>query len=311
MPLIEEYALTPDVFDVSSYSSAEVCLLHLEKIKEVLLLEGVVRNLRNGLWASQFCHSSRNWHLRGMEILKKLVQQNRLRVSPPVLPVCPEDDTQWCAEAVQSHYRLNLHGIITTSSVGNVFKSEDVVSTIDKLGAAPWWSQRGPSARLRKSLRDYRAHTELILQHANSIMFIDPYLDPSLNRYRDFTELLALAAGRTPRPLFEIHRVCYESSGRSRVIINKCEWERRFQQHLEPALKRYSLSAEVFIWDDFHDRYVISDLIGISVPYGFDTCKCNVMTTWTRLSRDDRDDVQREFDPASHAHNPRGNFVIN
>jgi hypothetical protein len=72
-----------------------------------------------------------------------------------------------------------------------------------------------------------------------------------------------------------------------------------------------ALSVEVFIWDNFHDRYLITDLIGISAPNGFDTTtNPRDMTTWTRLSRRDRDDVQREHDPACNRHTLRHQFRI-
>jgi hypothetical protein len=57
--------------------------------------------------------------------------------------------------------------------------------------------------------------------------------------------------------------------------------------------------AGLSVWDEVHDRYLITDLVGISLPYGFGTTKApNAQTTWTRLGRDDRDSVQREFDPS-------------
>lgn len=68
---------------------------------------------------------------------------------------------------------------------------------------------------------------------------------------------------------------------------------------------------EVFVWDHFHDRYLISNLIGVSLPNGFDaTSNVNEKTTWTRLGRDERDDVQREFDPAVGRHRLHGRFSI-
>ena len=71
------------------------------------------------------------------------------------------------------------------------------------------------------------------------------------------------------------------------------------QPSLQAVAKSAGVSVEVFLWDDFHDRYLITDLIGISLPHGFGTTKApNTQTTWTRLGRNDRDSVQREFDPA-------------
>ena len=40
MPLLADYAITPDVFDVTSYSNEEVCRLYLQKIGSVLRTQG-------------------------------------------------------------------------------------------------------------------------------------------------------------------------------------------------------------------------------------------------------------------------------
>ena len=53
MALLSEYALTTDVFDVTSYSNDEVCGLHLQAVKDGLLHERLVRNLQSGDWGGQ------------------------------------------------------------------------------------------------------------------------------------------------------------------------------------------------------------------------------------------------------------------
>jgi hypothetical protein len=71
------------------------------------------------------------------------------------------------------------------------------------------------------------------------------------------------------------------------------------------------IQVEIFIWDDHHDRYLITDLIGIGMENGFDTTTDpNAITTWMRLSRATRDDIQREFDPACVRHALRHRFSV-
>ena len=53
MPLLADYAITPDVFDVTSYSSEEVCGLYLGVIREAMLDDGLVRDLRDGSGADR------------------------------------------------------------------------------------------------------------------------------------------------------------------------------------------------------------------------------------------------------------------
>ena len=320
MALLADYAVTPDVFDITSYTSEEVCGLCLEMIREAILTEGLVRDLWSGEWRKSFEDPARAWHRRSKELIKKLASQSRLIPFPAGLrnpPVCDQD---WCAEALKSHeVQAIAGGIIVTETVKDAFAREPLVARIDRLGAAPWWrAARSPSVRLSRRLADYTKHLEPVLRCSNSLLFIDPHLDPHLDpmqeRYDDIGELIAVAGQRYPSPRIEIHRVCYEGSGPGRRFPMRDEgdyFERRFRDGLSGRLRAAGLQAEVFVWDGFHDRYLISNLVGISLPNGFDTDRNpNSVTRWTRLGRTDSDDVLREFEPNNGRHTLRASFTI-
>ena len=312
MPLLAEYAITPDVFDVASYTSEEVCGLCLDMIREPMLTEGLVRDLREGEWRGLCANDGRAWHRRGRELIRKLTTQGRLVPFPPVLPEPPPDDQGWGAEALATHNdRALTGGIIVTETIKNAWAKEPLVARIDRLGSARWWAARSPSVALTRTFADYEKHLDPVLRCSNSLLFIDPHLDPMKHQYREIGRLLALAGGRTPAPRIEIHRVCYEGSGRARQIMDHSYFEPRFRRELAGPLRAAGLQADVFVWDDFHDRHLISNLIGILLPNGFDTDpNPNATTHWTRLGRENRDGVQREFDVASQRHVLRGRFTI-
>lgn len=298
MALLAEYAITPDVFDVSSYSSEEVCSARLELLREVFLNEGLLRDLRGGEWSLLFAGSGRAWHARATQMVRKLGSQRRLIKRASGLPQLPVTDAEWCEEALASHAQINLTGIIASDTVASAHEEQTVVAAVSRLPSASWWARRSSSVHLNRNLVEYGAALDLVLQHANSIMLIDPHFDPSQSRYQDAVTLLAVAGSRSPRPLVEIHRVAWLGDGRdkrSRVA----DVEALLRGPLKAAAAGSGLTFEVFLWDDFHDRYLISDLVGISAPNGFDTTTASGFTTWTRLGRPDRDHVQREFDPAS------------
>ncbi len=309
MPILAEYGLVPDVFDSSCYTSTDLCDVHLQNLKEALLTDGLVRNLHDGEWKRVFETKGRTWHNRGKELLRKLATQNRLRLYPACGATCPTDDVGWCNEAIASHGGANLQGIVTTDSTYGPFRGNVLVAPITRLSSAAWWRSRSPSVRLRRNLVEYKAHLGLILACANSMMLVDAHLDPSQTRYSESIDLICEMRGRVPRPLVEIHRVCYVGSGPHRQIIPNVEWRRRFSQ-ASARLQAAGLQVDVFIWDDLHDRHIISDLVGIQLGNGLDTTTSTAKTTWDRLGRDDRDDVQREFDPASGEHNLRDRFSI-
>jgi hypothetical protein len=58
------------------------------------------------------------------------------------------------------------------------------------------------------------------------------------------------------------------------------------------------------------ETYLISELVGIGMQNGFDTTAAATKTTWHRLGREDRDDIQREFHPAGRIHHLRQRFTI-
>ena len=86
MPLLADYAITPDVFDISSYPTAGECEARIETIREAMLTEGLVRDLRDGEWGTLFGTDSRPWHPRGTKLIKELATQGRLVRHEPELP---------------------------------------------------------------------------------------------------------------------------------------------------------------------------------------------------------------------------------
>lgn len=315
MTLLAEYAITPDVFDVASYAHPDACDAELRNLKDVLLTEGLVRDLRVGEWRRLLMNDERPWHRRGRELLKHLARQNRLVPYEPTLEGVPADDSEWCEEALGTHRIVPFTGgIVATAPVKAAFPAEEIVARIDRLTNAPWWAVRSPSVTLHRGMEDYKAQLAPVLRRANSLMFIDPHLDPARLGYRDFPQLLEAAGKRIPAPAIEIHRVCYEGSRQDRSTPSNNQsdhFERRFRDALEVPVRGAGLRVKVFIWDDFHDRYLISDLIGILLSNGFDTtANPTSVTCWSRLGRQDWEDKQREFDQASGRHKLWQQFVI-
>lgn len=313
--MLDECALIPDIFDSTSYSSQELCDVHLSNLKEYLLQEALIRDLRNGEWKTYVSNKS-GWHPRAKEIIEKLALQKRLRPSKPATKDLPINPVEWCQEALASHKAEPLDGIVASKKIAEEFRSKDknIVASIEKLFSAPWWQSRreqGCSRRLQRNTDEYLKHLRLVLSHANSFMFIDPHLDPTRNGYEEFIQVLQAIQRPEVVPLIEIHRVCYIGSGPKREVLPEKDWEQKFRDKLEALLKKAKLTVEVFVWDDFHDRYLITDIVGIGMQNGFDVSdRSKTLTTWFRLGRRDRDDIQREFDPAAKRHVLRHRFRV-
>lgn len=312
MPLMTEYAITPAVFDAMHYSSDEIIDSNFGLLKEALFNEGIVRNLYGGEWLNIFKDPSREWHQRGKELLKKLIKQNRLRYhSPSHLPF-PNNDHDWCAEALLSNEKCPLGGLITTrETAAHYSRTHSLITPIGKLSSAQWWNSRGNSTRLLRKTASYLEHLRLALECSNSLMFIDRNLDPTRWSYREFIKIIEVLKTREVPPLVEIHRTLSASERGGRVTHSIDEWKRRFSDSFSELVRQFDIKIEIFIWDNMHDRYLVSDIFGISAPNGFDVSKnLEEITTWTCVSRNDRDDITREYDPACRRHLLHGRFVI-
>jgi hypothetical protein len=307
--MIAEYAIVPDVFDPTGYSSAEVCDLHLSRLRDCLMSRGVVRDLHGGNWSGQIEAQRDRWHMRAKELLKKLKQQGRLCVAPACQETVPVDSVTWCREAIASHARSALSGIVADEPTAKSFESQDIVSSVGRLGQAKWWLGASNSIELQRTHDDYASALITLLRHSNSLMFVDPHLDPSAKQYGSFGSLLRSCGTNSAKPLIELHRVCYTGSGPHRRILSEQDCRNMFTRSFGSLSAELGLQIKVFVWDDFHDRFLISNLVGVSLPNGFDVDTGPPSTTrWTRIDREHRDTVQREFDTASKIHELRFSF---
>ncbi len=310
--MLLDLALLPEVFENATYSAEGVCGHCLNVLKPVLLAEAVVRDLRGGNWRHFIGERPERWHPATKEIIEALRVGGRLCVFPKAekLAVEPVENSEWCYEALATHQVSKLDAILCGNSTADEFSDEPLVQPLEKIHDSAWYWGRSCSVRLRRQSKDYLKHLRVTLRWCSSAMFIDPHLDPSRQSYDEFHELLETARTRDVPPVFELHRCSYEGTGPNRQMLSYGAVDDMFGG-LSVSLRKAHLKATVFVWDSMHDRYLITNLIGISLPNGFDVSSdVNELTTWTRLSPKDREDIQREFDSARRRHQLRYQFDI-
>ncbi len=307
--MIHEYAILPGVFDPTNYTSPDACDFSLRWLKNGLLRSGLVRNLHDGSWESAVKENPNSLHMRAKELLKKLIQQGRLEIAPKEREAQPLADLEWLDEALLAHARTSLSAVLAVKAIKslNPYKDNPLIEAVESLDSSPKWCGNCGTETITRDAATYLGHLTALVRTSRSIMLIDPHLDPSENRYQVVRELLRKCDGRTVKPLIEIHRVCYKGTGASRQFP---DWESIFRAELG-SVAAYTDSLKVFIWDDFHDRALISNLVGILMPNGFDVDQGNVgSTTWARMERHSVEQIQREFDPASGKHQLNKEFVL-
>ena len=299
MALFSEYAVTPDVFNLGCYKSRDLGKTHIGQLQQVFLTEGLVRNLRNDEWRKFLLEKGCDKWVK--DVLKNLKLNGRLVPGNPELSHSPQTDCEWCKEALKSHKPTPLNGIIVGDATERIYRGNQLVQSVNKLSypnKAKWWSPTDSSLRLNRTIKDYKDALELIFRHANSIMFIDPYIYPTQSNYADFVQLLEAAGNRppkSPQPLIEIHSKIRNISGKTKEEIHRI-MENTFRNKFGPVLSQSNLTVKIFVWDDFHDRYLISNLVGIQMSNGFDTSTGPLKTIWSRIGRTDREAIELDFD---------------
>ena len=308
--MLAEYAIIPDVFSASAYSTPEASKQFLSALKDGIRSRGLVRNLHSGDWLRFVEQNRARWDMTRIKELLKLIKRDRLCASPAFSERMPSTSVEWCQEALDSHEANPLQGIIANPLTAELHQGENLVEASTKLTECTWWLGGKNSIELNRTTEAYLQALRPTLRHSSSVMFIDPHLDPARVNYQDFVGLLRACGTRSLDHRIEIHRVCYTGSPKDRSFPTQSEWEEKFRSTLGQAMRELGLRVDVFLWDDFHDRYLISNLIGILIPNGFDTESKPSITRWARLDQEHRDSVQKEFEPAARMHSLRHRFRI-
>lgn len=193
MALFSEYAVTPDVLDPTRYPNPTVVPSLIASLKEVFSYEGIVRNLRDKAWdenLKQRLKGANNPEIaKILRLLAELSNKGRLIPSAPALDHNPQNEREWCEEALASHNNLPLNGIIVSDAIRSTYRKNPLVESVERLSLSTctWWSLTNNSLRLKRQIDDYKDALQLLLRHAKSIKFIDPYIDPEKRNYSHFS----------------------------------------------------------------------------------------------------------------------------
>lgn len=286
--LLNEYAITPDVFDDDCCVEKAAHRACFQIFENHLFSEpALVRDLCNGGWNQYVLKHFGELSIRTKKLIEKLKTQNRLRKVKTAKIESPVKYFEWWKEANHSNELEPLTGILISAKLAHkVKKKKEKSISIEKLGTAQWWKDNDPEIEVRRNIDDYLRHLTIILAHAKSIYFIDPYLDPRQTHYKDFKKILLNIRRSNDPPQIQIHREYLHIDAKNEED-RKFKWEEIFRRAYSSLLRKAGLSIEVIIWGDLHERYLLTDIIGIRLGNGFDTDKKNknAITSWSRTGR--------------------------
>lgn len=306
--MLKEFAFSPEVLLSSAYGitttdgifhpAEDHGHLALNTLRKGLERGGIVRNLAGGEWLKTVANTEVGLHARSREVLAKIQKTGRVVPAAMQSVAPPSTEKEWLSEAFASHqadpFLSNFFGTDAFGEAVSAGDYQQLPKGVSKLPLCEPFSGGGCSIKVRRTLVDYADVLRPVFKYSRSLMFIDPYLDLEAHNYRDFVGLLREAARLRPDASVELHRQL-RVPGPGGPVVPAGELRQRIRRVIDADPLLRSLKVEIFVWDEFHDRYLVSNLMGISIPYGFDTSNKQDETRWTTLTPEDADDIRIEF----------------
>lgn len=223
------------------------------------------------------------------------------------LPLRP--DRPWLDQALEVHAQEPFYAIVARAPVAEhaIVITESIVN---QLQDARWYL---PTLRpTAKTSAELAATLAPLLRAATKIVVVDPYFDPRDESYREvLTSLLVSAAQlRGPgRGMPSVELIAGVGEGRSNggsipvekqlanEANNRCEWA---AQHLSPCIPKgmqltFRCAANFADGDRLHNRFVLTDFAGASLPYGTQALGARVFDDISPLYQGQYEERWRQF----------------
>ncbi len=293
--------MTPDLFDSKFLNSCDPNGVILIEILRGLARFGVLANLNKNGWYRSVRNraNSLSPDLRDkvLKCLSTLYDLNRLVRHPKSMAIDPNTDCDWLKLALESHERIPFHAIILSKTlIENCgYECNEFVEFSTTLDSSQWEDSRRTTLTLNKSSADYRTNLVPILRYARKLALIDPYMK-CVDRYIDTISICShLLGNRGHNRLvgrIEIHSdMKYQTNFHS---VDEClsEWRKRLRHLIHKDKHEFW----VYLWESkensesMHDRYLLTDQCGFSIPGGLD-CRHpsrshSNSTNWSLLDED-------------------------
>lgn len=298
MALLPEYSLIPDIFDTNSYSDRITGHGLLGIVMDEISQGGLISDLYNGEWYKSMVNQAMNPNIFPFFLhqLKIIFRENRLISRPCQSTSKPKNDIEWCQEAIALSGLVSLQGIICSDRTQSKCFDHNKLSSISNLYKVDWWQNRNSFVEVQHTVNNYKEFLEPIIQSANSLIIIDRFLDPKKQNYKIFLELLQNICSSVRIPDIEIHRTNYIKNSGNKNILSRGKWEKRFRNGMRDFNQSFKQKISVFLWEEFHERYLITNVVGIHSGNSFQIDKYKDRTIWSRLNKVDKEAIESDFD---------------
>lgn len=207
-----------------------------------------------------------------------------------------DPDLEWVVNAVTAHKQDPFRAIISPNPGPGIL---DPVVDED----TPDWKTNTCITVGRRSQNLVKG-CQGLLRSAKELVFVDPYFDGSRAQMRVFKGLLAEGMKGLPLTRVEYHI--------KEQRLDHQAYQRRLEQEVLHQLPELPVPLHIIRWQDgdetLHDRYVLTDLAGVSIPQGLSECRAEESDT-TEVSLLSQEVFERRRSQYSAKNTGSFNFV--
>ncbi len=316
--MLYEFAMTPDLFDSAFLDHTDEGGIILVEILQGLTEFGLLANLHKDRWIRHVEERANSLSPalkpKVLSCLSVLADRHRLVRHPKCTSGHPNSDEDWLNLALDSHDKVPFHAIILSQALMDGCDSEcsEFVEYFESLYSSQWSDCKKRTLMLTKSPTDYFSNLTPILRYARSLALVDPYLNPEESRYFNTIEicskLLSNRRGYDRLPgRIDIHADAKHHT-RNRSIDNcLSEWENKLRKLVDEDNHKF----RIFLWEakpgseSMHDRYILTDQCGLSIPGGLD-CRSDShpnSTDWNLVDEEVRCKRWENYHPSTSPFN--------
>jgi hypothetical protein len=295
--MLYDVALLPQLFDVEFHEANPARSARLETILREMAENGTLADLNKSACSKEIFNRIeklpepvRTDLKRGLILLR---DRNRLARRPKVTTDI-DSKHSWLELALSDD---TIDDII----VDYVSATRDSrLSELDRVFDSDAWNKRSRTWGFTMDEAGYRKVLTPLLRYATKLVLVDPHLnaDPS---YKPFIKMCAQLLGSrrsNQSGYIEFHSVTRDHHGSEK---NLQQWH----AYLTGLKAHWAHEYKVCLYEKpkegqrFHDRYVLTNQCGVSVPYGFQIVRGN-QTDWTLLDYRSANARRAEYERHTH-----------
>lgn len=294
--ILKEFFLSPAIFD-KEYCTNDKSI-HLIHLFRNIQNNGFLLSLNNQEWynnVSRLIYELKNSYL--MQTFKNLADRKKIEYCKES-GIKPQNEKDWLniAKGIDSEEKIDFI-FATNSSLVDGIECHILDELLGELGDR---CSKPADIKCLKNSENLEKIFQNVLRYARKVQIIDPFFYIDEKKSLDSLLIMAESVGKN---------VVSNIAVKPRIIVN-CYYKKdkffdgittKWENILKEIMANKGVMIEIIVWNsrdfsDRHERYLLTDKIGIKSGAGFDILD-NQDSNFSTISSEDSDKLRKIFDP--------------